>query len=68
MLDNGYPLATESNILKELIKHPNMFRKVANMVTGDTKYNKLYLIFLKTNLLILFQRCYSYHNNYNLKS
>ena len=45
MLDNGYPLATESNILKELIKHPNMFRKVANMVTGDTKYIKLYIFF-----------------------
>jgi AP-3 complex subunit mu len=37
MLDNGYPLATESNILKELVKPPNLFRKVANLVTGDTK-------------------------------
>lgn len=37
MLDNGYPLATESNILKELIKPPNMFRKMTNMMTGDTK-------------------------------
>ena len=37
MLDNGYPLATEANILKELIKPPNMFRKMANMVTGDSK-------------------------------
>ena len=37
MLDNGFPLATEVNILKELIKPPNLFRKVANMVTGDTK-------------------------------
>ncbi|CAF1208573.1 unnamed protein product, partial [Didymodactylos carnosus] len=35
MLDSGYPLATESNILKELIKPPNIFRKVANLVTGD---------------------------------
>ena len=40
MLDNGYPLATESNILKELIKPPNMLRKVTNMMTGDTKYEK----------------------------
>ena len=37
MLDNGFPLATEVNILKELIKPPNLFRKVHNMVTGDTK-------------------------------
>jgi AP-3 complex subunit mu len=36
MLDNGFPLATEANILKELIKPPNLFRKVSNMVTGDT--------------------------------
>jgi hypothetical protein len=41
MLDSGLPLATESNILKELIKPPNIFRKVANLVTGDnTKYVK----------------------------
>jgi len=39
MLDSGLPLATETNILKELIKPPNIFRKVANLVTGDnTKY------------------------------
>lgn len=39
MLDSGLPLATETNILKELIKPPNLFRKVANLVTGDnTKY------------------------------
>jgi AP-3 complex subunit mu len=37
MLDNGFPLATEVNILKELIKPPTVFRKMANMVTGDTK-------------------------------
>lgn len=36
MLDNGFPLATEVNILKELIKPPNIFRKMANMMTGDT--------------------------------
>lgn len=37
MLDNGYPLATESNILKELIKPPNILRTIANTVTGKTK-------------------------------
>ena len=36
MLDNGYPLATESNILKELIKPPTVFRAIANSVTGRT--------------------------------
>ena len=36
MLDNGFPLATESNILKELIKPPNMLRTVVNTVTGKT--------------------------------
>ncbi|CAF3593556.1 unnamed protein product [Adineta steineri] len=35
MLDSGLPLATETNILKELIKPPNIFRKMANIVTGD---------------------------------
>lgn len=34
MLDNGFPLATESNILKELIKPPNILRTIANTVTG----------------------------------
>lgn len=30
MLDNGFPLATESNILKELIKPPTILRTVVN--------------------------------------
>ena len=36
MLDNGFPLATESNILKELIKPPNVLRSIANTVTGKS--------------------------------
>ncbi|XP_071947830.1 AP-3 complex subunit mu-1-like [Antedon mediterranea] len=36
MLDNGYPLATESNVLKELIKPPNILRSVVNTVTGSS--------------------------------
>ncbi|XP_058810441.1 AP-3 complex subunit mu-1 isoform X2 [Phymastichus coffea] len=36
MLDNGFPLATESNILKELIKPPNILRSIANTVTGKS--------------------------------
>ncbi|KAJ8933484.1 hypothetical protein NQ314_013982 [Rhamnusium bicolor] len=40
MLDNGFPLATESNILKELIKPPNILRTIANTVTGKTKLVK----------------------------
>lgn len=37
MLDNGFPLATESNILKELIKPPTILRTIANTVTGKSK-------------------------------
>ena len=37
MLDNGFPLATESNILKELIKPPNILTNVINTVTGKSK-------------------------------
>ena len=36
-MDNGYPLATESNILQELIKPPNIIRSVVNTVTGKSK-------------------------------
>lgn len=36
MLDNGFPLATESNILKELIKPPNILRSIANTMTGKS--------------------------------
>lgn len=34
MLDNGFPLATESNVLKEMIKPPTMLRSVVNTLTG----------------------------------
>ena len=37
ILDNGYPLATESNILKELIKPPTFLRALQNTVTGSSK-------------------------------
>lgn len=36
MLDNGFPLAIESNILKELIKPPNFLRTIADTITGKT--------------------------------
>ncbi|CAI9601855.1 unnamed protein product [Staurois parvus] len=36
MLDNGFPLATESNILKELIKPPTILRSVVNSLTGSS--------------------------------
>lgn len=39
MLDNGFPLATESNVLKELIKPPNILRSIANSVTGNTNFS-----------------------------
>lgn len=40
MLDNGFPLATESNILKELIKPPNILRTVVNTVTGKSNMSE----------------------------
>ncbi|KAM9325774.1 AP-3 complex subunit mu-1 isoform 1-T1 [Gastrophryne carolinensis] len=36
MLDNGFPLATESNILKELIKPPTILRSMVNSLTGSS--------------------------------
>ncbi|KAL2083059.1 hypothetical protein ACEWY4_020832 [Coilia grayii] len=36
MLDNGFPLATESNILKELIKPPTILRSMVNTITGSS--------------------------------
>lgn len=39
MLDNGFPLATESNVLKELIKPPNILRSIANTVTGKSNFS-----------------------------
>jgi len=36
MLDNGFPLAMEANILKELIKPPNILRTLADSVTGKS--------------------------------
>lgn len=41
MLDNGFPLATESNILKELIKPPNILRSIANSVTGKSNVSDI---------------------------
>lgn len=36
MLDNGFPLATESNVLKEMIRPPNILRSVVNTLTGGS--------------------------------
>lgn len=36
MLDNGFPLATESNVLKEMIRPPNILRSVVNTLTGKS--------------------------------
>ena len=41
MLDNGFPLATEANILKELIKPPNMLRDVVN--SGKCLHPSIYM-------------------------
>ncbi|VDD92717.1 unnamed protein product [Enterobius vermicularis] len=41
MLDNGFPLATEMNVLQELIKPPNFLRAIANQVTGRTNISEV---------------------------
>lgn len=40
MLDAGYPFATELNVLKELIKPPNLLRTIANSITGHTNVSE----------------------------
>lgn len=37
MLDNGFPLATESNVLKEMIRPPTILRSVVNTLTGKQR-------------------------------
>ncbi|XP_076436609.1 AP-3 complex subunit mu-1-like isoform X2 [Babylonia areolata] len=36
MMDNGFPLAMEVNVLKELIKPPNLLRTITDTVTGKS--------------------------------
>ncbi|XP_068660377.1 AP-3 complex subunit mu isoform X1 [Aristolochia californica] len=36
MMDNGFPLTTEPNILREMIAPPNIVSKVLSVVTGNT--------------------------------
>ncbi|WMV12159.1 hypothetical protein MTR67_005544 [Solanum verrucosum] len=36
MIDNGFPLTTEPNILREMIAPPNIISKVLSVVTGNT--------------------------------
>ncbi|XP_017268236.1 AP-3 complex subunit mu-1 isoform X1 [Kryptolebias marmoratus] len=36
MLDNGFPLATESNVLMEMIRPPTILRSVVNTLTGGS--------------------------------
>ncbi|XP_057792098.1 AP-3 complex subunit mu isoform X2 [Salvia miltiorrhiza] len=36
MIDNGFPLTTEPNILREMIAPPNIVSKVLSVVTGNT--------------------------------
>ena len=35
-MDNGFPLTTEPNILKELVAQPNMVSKMLNIMTGKS--------------------------------
>jgi AP-3 complex subunit mu len=36
IIDNGFPLTTESNILREMIAPPNLVIKVLCVVTGSS--------------------------------
>ncbi|ONM04560.1 AP-3 complex subunit mu [Zea mays] len=36
MMDNGFPLTTEPNILKEMITPPNIVNKMLNVVTSKS--------------------------------
>lgn len=36
MIDNGFPLTTEPNILREMIAQPNIVSKVLSVVTGNS--------------------------------
>lgn len=36
MIDNGFPLTTEPNILQEMIAPPNIVSKVLSVVTGSS--------------------------------
>lgn len=49
MLDNGFPLATESNVLKEMIRPPTILRSVVNTLTGKLRSvaSTLYLLSLQ---------------------
>lgn len=53
MLDNGFPLATESNILKELIKPPSIVRNVVSTLTGDSQYVTLKPLYISSHFLSL---------------
>lgn len=60
MLDNGFPLATESNILKELIRPPTILRSVVNTITGKTTIT-LSILFMaiwgwESNWLVIFRQ------------
>lgn len=36
MIDNGFPLTTEPNILREMIAPPNIVNKMLSVVTGNS--------------------------------
>lgn len=36
MIDNGFPLTTEPNILREMIAPPNLVNKMLSVVTGNS--------------------------------
>ena len=41
VLDNGFPLTMELNVLQDLIKPPNFLRSIRNQVTGETNHSEV---------------------------
>ena len=60
ILDNGYPLCTEMNVLQDLIKPPNFLRSLKNHVTGETNISNV----LPTGQLSV--GCFLFKNSYSL--
>lgn len=57
MLDNGFPLATESNILKELIKPPTILRTMVNTITGSSAIlYTLYIVGKQKKICFMFAK------------
>lgn len=68
MLDNGFPLATESNILKELIKPPTILRTVVNTITGIYVWCMKFLLVFRSVIFCFISHlpCFLYTGSTNV--